>query len=40
MLYEVYTKFIESVVEPVLFYCSGIKANCKFQKVKRFLNKA
>ena len=24
MSYEVYTKLIESVVEPVLFYCSGI----------------
>ena len=24
MSYKVYTKLIESVVEPVLFYCSGI----------------
>ena len=40
MMYEVYTQFIESVVEPVLFYCSGIKGNCKFPKVKNFLKKA
>ena len=24
MSYDVYTEMIESVVEPVLFYCSGI----------------
>ena len=40
MSYEVYTKFIESVAEPVLFYCSGMKASCNFSKVKIFLNKA
>ena len=36
--YEVYTKLIESVVEPVLFYCSGIWGTC-FPKVQRVLNK-
>ena len=40
MSYEVYTKLIESVVEPVLFYCSGIWGARKFPKVQRFLNKA
>ena len=40
MSYEVYTKLIESVVEPVLFYCSGIWGTRKFPKVQRVLNKA
>ena len=40
MSYEIYTKLIESVVEPVLFYCSGIWGTCKFPKVQRVLNKA
>ena len=40
MSYEVYTKLTESVVEPVLFYCSGIWGTHKFPKVQRVLNKA
>ena len=31
---------IESVVEPVLFYCSGIWGTRKFPKVQSVLNKA
>ena len=37
MSYDVYTKLIESVVEPVLFYCSGIWGTRKFPKVQRVL---
>ena len=33
-------KYIQSVVEPVLFYCSGIWGTRKFPKVQRVLNKA
>ena len=40
MTYSVYTKLIESVVEPVLFYCSGIWGNRKFPKVESVMNKA
>ena len=40
MSYEVYTKLLESVVEPVTFYCSGIWGTRKFPKVQIFLNKA
>ena len=38
--YEEYEKLIESVVEPVLFYCSGIGGTRKFPKVQRVQNKA
>ena len=34
MSYDVYTKMIESVVEPVLFYCSGIWGTRTFPKVQ------
>ena len=40
MTYEVYKKLIESVVEPVLFYCAGIWGNRKFTKVESVMNKA
>ena len=40
MSYDVYTKMIESVVEPVLFYCAGIWGTRKFPKVQSVLNKA
>ena len=40
MSYDVYTKIIESVDEPVLFYCSGIWGTRKFPKVQIVLNKA
>ena len=40
MSYEVHTKLIERVVEPVLFYRSGIWGTGKFPKVQRVLNKA
>lgn len=40
MTYEVYTKMIGSVVEPVLFYCSFIRGTRKFPKVQSVLNKA
>ena len=39
MSYEVYTKLIESAVEPVLFYCSGIWGTYKFLKCQIFLKK-
>ena len=40
MTYEVYKKLIESVVEPVLFYCAGIWGNRNFTKVESVINKA
>ena len=40
MTYEVYTKRIESVVEPMLFYCPGIRGTRKFPKAQSVLNKA
>ena len=40
MAYDVYTKMIETIVEPVLFYCSGIWGTRKFPKVQSVLNKA
>ena len=40
MAYDVYKKLIESIVEPVLFYCSGIWGNRKYTKVEGVLNKA
>ena len=40
MSYDVYTKMIETIVEPVLFYCSGILGTRKFPKVQSVLNKA
>ena len=40
MSYDVYTKMIETIVEPVLFYCSGIWGTRKFPKVQSVLNKA
>ena len=40
MSYDVYTKMIETIVEPVLFYCSGIWGTRKFPKVQSMLNKA
>ena len=39
MSYDVYSKMIESVVEPVLFYCSGIWVTRKFPQVQSVLNK-
>ena len=35
MSYKEDTKLIEKVVEPVLFYCSGIWGTHKFPKVQR-----
>ena len=40
MSYDVYTNMIESVVEPVLFYCSGIWGTHKIPKVQSVMNKA
>ena len=40
MSYDVFTKMIESVVEPVLFCCSGIWGTRKFPKVQSVFNKA
>ena len=40
MAYDVYKKLVESIVEPVLFYCSGIWGNRKYTKVEGVLNKA
>ena len=40
MSYDVYTKMIEIIVEPVLFYCSCIWVTRKFPKVQSVLNKA
>ena len=40
MTYTVYKKLIDSVVEPVLFYCAGIWGNRKFSKVESIINKA
>lgn len=40
MSYDVYTKMIETIVEPVLFYCSVILGTRKFPKVQNVLNKA
>ena len=36
----VYTKLVESVVEPVLFFCSGIWGHMKFSEVESVYNKA
>ena len=40
MACDVYKKLIESVVEPVLFYCAGIWGNRRFPKVESVMNKA
>ena len=40
MSYDFHTEMIESDVEPVLFYCSGIWDTRKFPKVQSVLNKA
>ena len=33
MTYNVYTKHIESVVEPVLYYCSGIWGHNNYSEI-------
>ena len=40
MTYYVYSKLIDSVVEPVLSFCAGILANRKLSKVESIINKA
>ena len=39
MTFSVYNRLIESVVEPVLFYCSGIWGHNKFTEIETDLNK-
>ena len=40
MSINVYTKLVETIVEPVLFFCSGIWGLTKFSEKKTVLNKA
>ena len=40
MTYDVYTKLINSIVEPVLFYCAGIWGHRYFREIDTVLNKA
>ena len=40
MTLSVYNRLIESVVEPVLFYCSGKWGHNKFNEIETVLNKA
>ena len=40
MTYNVYSKLIESVVEPVLFYCSGIWGHNKYSAIDAVVNRA
>ena len=40
MTYEVYTKLINSIVEPVLFYCAGVWRNRYHSEIDTVLNKA
>ena len=37
---SVYTKLIETMVEPVLFYCSGIWGHINFSEIESVRNKA
>ena len=40
MNFSVYTKLIETMVEPLLFYCSGIWGHTNFSEIDSVLNKA
>ena len=40
MIYEVYTKLINSIVEPVLFYCADVWGNRYRREIDTVLNKA
>ena len=40
MAYNVYSKLVESVVEPILFYCSGIWGHNRYSEIDSVLNKA
>ena len=40
MTYNVYSKLIESVVEPVLFYCPGIWGHDKYSAIDAVVNRA
>ena len=40
MAYNVYSKLVESVVEPVLFYCSGIWGHNRYGEIDAVLNRA
>ena len=40
MAYNVYTKLVESVFEPILFYCSGIWGHNRYNEIDSVLNKA
>ena len=37
---SVYTKLVETMVEPVLFFCSGIWGHTNFSEIESVLNKA
>ena len=37
---RVYTKLVETIVEPVLFFCSGIWGQTKFTEIETVFNKA
>ena len=37
---NVYTKLVETIVKPVLFFCSGIWGLTKFSEIETVLNKA
>ena len=38
--FPVYIKLIETIVEPVLFFCSGIWGHTKYKEIESVLNKA
>ena len=40
MTYDVYTELINSIVEPVLFYCAGIWGHRYYIEIDAVLNKA
>lgn len=40
MTYDVYKRLIVSIVEPILFYCSGVWGGRKFPKIEAARNKA
>ena len=40
MAYNVYSKLVDSVVEPVLFYCSGIWGHNRYSEIDEVLNRA
>ena len=40
MSINVYTKLVETIVEPELFFCSGIWSLTKFSEIVTVLNKA